>query len=373
MVKKLITGLFVLSTIITVGCQQEITPVDSLSNQNNLPQVSQVNDSDEMSSILAADTACKTVKPAKNSSFKPKNNFKAKADWYETLSPELQAYYAKAKGKTGEALLVALNEIISSNARAFDYKEAKGFMYSTVDNVNNGGKTGLFDAYSDIFVPGSGSNGNSYTESGDPNQDGFANDFINCEHTWPQSFFNKSLPMVSDLHHLQSTMSVPNNRRGHFPFGMVNKDVVYTTKGGSKLGATDLTSKKRKACDVQEILNKLGTQDGHKEASQILDNEFEAIFEPWDKQKGNTARCMLYFFTRYYPMGDKIHQGEYDEQKFWDSKVSTFINWSSSFDAPDEQEKIRNEFVFKKQGNRNPFIDVPEFANLIGEGVFKAK
>ena len=72
--------------------------------------------------------------------------------------------------------------------------EATIIRYRTI-KVN--GKSGLYDAYSYIFVPGSGGDGNSYAESGDENQDGHPKDFINCEHTWPQSFFDKKLIVSS--------------------------------------------------------------------------------------------------------------------------------------------------------------------------------
>lgn len=296
-----------------------------------------------------------------------KKGISAKNDWYERLTPELQQYYARAKGKTGEQLFMALHDITGENYKAFGYGEAKSFMYAAADNVKFNGKTGVFDAYSQVFVEGKGGNGNEYKEKADENKDGVGNDFINCEHTWPQSFFSKSLPMVSDLHHLQSTLSIPNNRRGHHPFGMVNpKDVAYTTIGGSKLGLIDKTNKARTLQEKKRILNL-----PYEQSSQIIDQEFDAVFEPGEKQKGNTARAMLYFYVRYYDKN--IRQGEFEDSKFWDSKVPTFLKWATQADLPDEQDKKRDDLIFQKQGNRNPFNDVPEFALLIGEEIFKRK
>lgn len=346
MIKQTVIALLSIAALSLTACSSQDITLDSIENGVSLDQ--QVNS-------LAT----------------KKNSFIVRTDWYENLSPDLQQYYADAKGKTGAELFDALNKIISEKNSINSYQDSKSFMYAVADNVNSGSKKGVFDAYSGIFAVGSGGNGNSYKENGDENKDGVSGDFINCEHTWPQSFFSKANPMVADIHHLQSTMSVPNNRRSHFPFGNVSGagEVVYTTSGGSKLALKDRTSKNRSKAEMIKIIN---MPDSNYEAkAAILDAEFEATFEPWDKQKGNTARAMMYFYTRYYKQN--IRQGEFSEKAFWDSKVPTFIQWSTQIDPVDAQEKTRNDIVFKKQGNRNPFVDVPDFAVLIGEQVFQSK
>jgi endonuclease I len=40
--------------------------------------------------------------------------------------------------------------------------------------------------------------------------------------------------------------------------------------------------------------------------------------------------------------------------------LSTLIDWHLS-DPPDAAEKARNEVIYSFQGNRNPFIDHPEW------------
>jgi endonuclease I len=288
-------------------------------------------------------------------------------DWFSGLRPELQAYYAPARGKLGPQLFDALHDIISKTKTVNEYGVSKSLMYSTVDNILFQSKKGVFDAYSYVFVPGTGGNGNSYKENGDANKDGAANDFINCEHTWPQSFFDKQLPMVSDLHHLFPTLSVPNNMRSHFPFGSVDgKTVIYSTNGGSKLGVIDKTGRNRSIAELQRIINL-----PYEQKSVIMDKELDSTFEPGDRQKGNTARALLYFYLRYYDQN--IRQGEFDKKNFWDTKVSTFVQWSESVDPVDQLEVNRDENVFKIQGNRNPFIDIPNLASLIGEDVLRNK
>lgn len=289
-----------------------------------------------------------------------------RTDWYETLSPDLQAYYAPAKGKLGADLFNSLHTIISKGQKVSDYKTAKGFMYSDVDNIVVNGQSGLYDSYSYIFAPGKGADGNLYTESGDQNNDGYQKDFINCEHTWPQSFFNKVTPMVSDIHHLFPTMSVPNAMRSNNPFGEATKDgrlVIYETNGGSKLGVID--SKNRSFDELKKLINLPYEQRPN------LEKELDSVFEPGDRQKGNTARAMMYFFLRYYD--ESVKGGAYDEKKFWDSKVPVFIKWSEQVDSVDELEVKRHQVAANKQGNRNPFIDIPNLGTLITEQVLETK
>jgi endonuclease I len=44
--------------------------------------------------------------------------------------------------------------------------------------------------------------------------------------------------------------------------------------------------------------------------------------------------------------------------------LSVLLEWNE-FDPVDDFERHRNEVLYSYQGNRNPFIDYPEFANLI--------
>ncbi len=289
------------------------------------------------------------LNPAQLQSFARSN---ARNDWFTQLPPALQSYYAEARGKTGAELLSALHTIISRNTTALGYGEARSYMYGLADNFSNGNQTGVVDVYSDLFIPGKTGNGNDYREQGDMNRDGTAGDFINCEHTWPQSFFNKQLPMVSDMHHLFPTLSKPNGMRGHHPFGMASEGrVSYSTISGSKLVIRSGRMSPSTAPDLEKGLTPFSDSD--------------AVFEPGNKQKGNTARAMLYFWVRYYDRN--IRGGDFDAQDFWARRVPMFKQWAEQVDPVDERERTRHDLIAKKQGNRNPFIDIPNLVSLIGE------
>lgn len=283
-------------------------------------------------------------------------------DWFAGLSPQLQQYYAPARGKTGRDLMLALHQIVAQGHWSPSYQESKSFLYSTADNNVFNNKPGLFDCYSWVHIPGTGGNGNIYVEQGDVNADRTPNDFINAEHTWPQSFFKEQMPMVADMHHIFPSLSKPNAMRSNYPIGMVEGTVVYTTNGGAKLSAFDKTGRHRPEEAVQWF-----NLPWEKQPHDIIKNDYKVTFEPPDRQKGNTARALLYFYLRYYDQN--IRQGAYNEIDFWDSKVPTYIQWAAQ-DAPDELELKRHQLVAERQRNRNPFVDIPNLAQLIGAEAF---
>jgi hypothetical protein len=89
------------------------------------------------------------------------------------------------------------------------------------------------------------------------------------------------------------------------------------------------------------------------------------VFEPIDDYKGDLARTYFYMTTRYYTedsnwgssgMSDKC------ELKPW--AIEMLLNWHD-LDPVSQKELDRNEAVYAIQGNRNPFIDDPDFADRI--------
>jgi endonuclease I len=91
-------------------------------------------------------------------------------------------------------------------------------------------------------------------------------------------------------------------------------------------------------------------------------------FEPQDAAKGEAARTLFYMAVRYegtdneidLEMADQV--GNYPTPKF--GKLSTLLQWNNDF-PPTDLERRRNERVSESQRNRNPFIDHPEYANMI--------
>ena len=230
--------------------------------------------------------------------------------------------FAKLYELSGGALFRKLHSLTKEGQIGHGYRSARVYLYNTVDSE----KKKVYTLYSGLYFRGSGTN---FKESGDQNGDGYANDVVNCESIWPQSKFNKALPMRSDLHHLYPTLSIPNSRRGSFPFGVV-ENAEYSTRLGSKYGGQE--------------------------------------YEPADEAKGNVARAMLYFYTRYYnrKIDRKTNMGS-----FFFSRLPLLIKWHRQ-DPPDARERRRNQKIFEFQKTRNPYIDHPEYVNRIGVEGFKS-
>jgi hypothetical protein len=228
------------------------------------------------------------------------------------------------QGLSGKALLDKVSALAGTGHRPHDYSAASDFMFSKADNIVLNGVRGVVDAYSGIFVPGTSKEGSDYPEPGDRNGDGFPdNKGMNVEHTWPQSLFDKALPMRSDLHHLMATFMHPNSVRGHMPFGVVTGTPDYENKAGAKRG--------------------------------------NGVFEPPDAVKGRVARGLLYYYARYK---DSRMFGR-KSQVFWNQQIPILLEWNRRF-PPDAFEASRNTLVESFQGNRNPFIDDYRLADQIG-------
>ncbi|MGV8830025.1 MAG: endonuclease [Breznakibacter sp.] len=107
-------------------------------------------------------------------------------------------------------------------------------------------------------------------------------------------------------------------------------------------------------------------------ATGCFKNSSRYTFEPRDEVKGDVARMIMYMAVRYegengepdLEMTETIYN-DTDKQPFMGVK-STLLKWHKQ-DPVSEFEQVRNNHVFTFQGNRNPFIDHPEFASLIWE------
>jgi hypothetical protein len=245
--------------------------------------------------------------------------FKALYDEEQTTT--LPAPYREISILKGQALFDALHQETGKNYRISRYRKAKRHLYDKVDHLRGM----VFTLYSAVFGR---RRGEKYFEVGDENRDGNSGDFVNCEHLWPQSKFSKKAPMVSDLHHLYPSLSIPNHVRSNFPFGLV-ESTEYKTFAGSKFGQ-----------------NK---------------------FEPHDEVKGNVARALLYFVLRYK---NRAILKNTDKDWFWNDSIAMYFSWHQQ-DPPDEWERTRNDRIERYQKNRNPFIDAPTLVELIGESPFR--
>jgi endonuclease I len=248
--------------------------------------------------------------------------------WSVFLKSQPPGYYSSAEGLTGIALQQALHDIID-NHTVVSYNDLWTHFQST--DKKSDGK--VWDMYSDI--PG-GTPLYSYTfiinQCGSDNgPEGYC---YNREHSFPKSWFNDGSPMYTDLFHIYPTDYWVNNKRGNYPFG-VTSSPTWTSTNGSKLGSS--------------------TYPGYT----------GIVFEPINEYKGDFARTYFYMAVRYYRedtgwTGSDMVTGS--QLKEW--ALNMLMEWDQA-DPVSQKEKDRNAAVYSIQGNRNPFIDVPAYTNLI--------
>lgn len=238
-------------------------------------------------------------------------------------------YYNSANGLTGTPLRTALHNIIDNHT-----VKSYSFLYTiyTTSDIKPNGK--VWDMYSD--VPGGtppytfnfGQTCGNYSNEGD---------CFNREHSWPQSWFNSSSPMVSDAFHVYPTDGKVNGIRSNYPYGEVTNPSI-TTLNGSKLGPC--------------------TFPGYS----------GTVFEPINEYKGDFARTYFYMCTRYYTEDSGWQTNDMiigANLKPW--ALELMKKWNQQ-DPVSAKEIARNNAVYAHQGNRNPFIDHPEYACMIWSG-----
>ena len=149
----------------------------------------------------------------------------------------------------------------------------------------------------------------------------------NREHVWPQSLGGDNTNGGgADLHHIRPSDAVVNSTRG-------NKKYGNTNGGTAKYGSNPAS----------------GYLGGYYDSS---------YFEPVDSVKGDVARICLYVYARW-----GSDWGADNVTKVFES-VDVLLAWCE-MDPVDTWEMGRNEVVEDIQGNRNVFIDYPEYAWLI--------
>src|SRR5690554_6465161 len=95
------------------------------------------------------------------------------------------------------------------------------------------------------------------------------------------------------------------------------------------------------------------------------------VWEPRDIVKGDVARMIFYMATRYegengeldLVMIDSIPRDNRTKAPVH-GELSVLLQWHNE-DPVDDWERNRNEVIYSYQGNRNPFIDRPEFVGKI--------
>lgn len=240
-------------------------------------------------------------------------------------------YYANALNKSGQSLLTALYNIITSHT--------------------NIGYDGLWDAYADTDTDDRGyyidmySTYDKYTYSNKCGSYSAIGDCINREHSVPKSWWGSGKqPQYSDIFNIVPTDGYVNNQRSNYPYGVC--------EGGTRLSNDGYVAKGRMG---------YSTRSGYS----------GRVFEPDDEYKGDFARAYFYMATCYNDVisnwtqsgGDAFFAGN-SYPVFTTYAIDLLLEWHR-LDPVSEKETTRNCYAHAWQGNRNPYIDHPELAEYI--------
>ena len=237
---------------------------------------------------------------------------------------------------TGDSLVRNLSALITSTHSEKSYS-ALWDAYKTTD-IKEGTTNKIWDMYSNCDYTVSTNQCGNYSGEGS---------CYNREHSIPKSWFNDASPMYSDIYHLYPTDGYVNSKRSNYPFGDVSEP-TYTSGNGSLLGS----------CSSKYYSGK-------------------TVFEPIDEYKGDFARTYFYMVTRYYSQlgswtggnGQDVFKSSFPY--LTDFALDTYYRWHLQ-DPVSQKEITRNNAAYQFQGNRNPFIDNPQWAAEIFKSSYLA-
>ena len=242
------------------------------------------------------------------------------------LSLRIFSQYYSNIDPTSSSFIPDLENLIRSNYVKITYDNYKTTIIPDYESKDNGdGTRSVFGVYT----------GHEYVYT-----EPFAWDTLSREHTWCYSWMpshgSTSTDEYSDQHHLFPVhQNKANVRRSNHPLGIV-QNVTY-----------------------QYLDGKLGTNAAG-----------ETVYEPRDEHKGDAARAILYMTVRYdgtngntwnFDWLNNVKLPDLDEAP---QSLEMLLQWHEQ-DPPDKWEIERNDYIYSKQKNRNPFVDHPEYVSYI--------
>ncbi len=261
-------------------------------------------------------------------------------------------YYSSVDSSTSQGLQTSLHNIINDHTKipytstATDTWDVLELADQDPNNANN-----VIDLYKN----------DSYTKEGG------GNTFYNREHSWPKSYGFPSDGSANypytDLHHLFIANSGYNSSRSNKPYADCLSCSEKVTVANDGRGGT--------------------VNDSNWTEGQFTTGSWQT----WQGRKGDVARALMYMSVRYEGGNHGItgamepdliltddrdliaasNQGANITTAYMGLK-STLIQWSKD-DPVDSYELRHNDTVYSFQGNRNPFVDHPEYISCVFESI----
>ncbi len=270
-------------------------------------------------------------------------------------STDASTYYQNITATSGKPLAGQLHDLITSTHRTYttyDDNGKNGYQKETDRYYENGSPVNgyIYEFYSGVKWP-DGWNANAGNTSGGYNR----------EHVWCQS---KSTGLWgttgggADMHHIRPSETRLNSTRGNDTFGEVSNR------------------------ESNKVYAKFGTNATYALGGYVSGG----TFEPLDNKKGDVARIVLYLYLHYnsysvsslfdgYASNNGSGSSSYFSSTLLpltnitannteEDALKMLLRWNLS-DPVDDIERRRNDKVASYQGNRNPFIDNSNYAELI--------
>ena len=249
-------------------------------------------------------------------------------------------YYSGITATGGTQLLGQLHDLITSSRTKYSsYSDCRDQATKTDPGLDGRGVLEFYTHESVTTYVGSSGGAGTW----------------NREHVWPQSLSNGLYGTSgggSDLHHIRPSEKSLNETRGNARYGVVSNGApIYQ-------GATN-----------NSVIGGYSTG---------------SVFMPMDDVKGDVARIVMYMYTHYNTYSNSVFggyaktNGSKGESNYFgtltfskviaagseSASIKLLLEWNKS-DPVDDIERTRNSVAYSFQGNKNPFIDHPEYADAI--------
>jgi endonuclease I len=263
-------------------------------------------------------------------------------------------YYASVDASSPAALRASLHAVIDDHLR-LPYTASTTDTWDVLELAcqDPANSTRILDVYSNA----------SYQKSGGGNQN------YDREHTWPNSYGfpqdGTDNSAYTDCHMLWLCRIDYNSARGNMPYRACSascQEFPTTANNGQGGGS--------------------GTYIGNSNWASGAGST--GTWETWIGRRGDVARSILYADLRYEGGSHGGTGAAEPDLRVTDNAaliqttggnasvaymglLSTLLQWHQE-DPPDAFERNHNNVVFQHQGNRNPFIDHPEWALCLHSG-----
>lgn len=274
---------------------------------------------------------------------------------------EVSDYYAGVEGKKGDELLSFLYSVIKDH-NEYDYESNihrniykiidRNWELDAIDTVSPANLDNFDYVNDNGFIHKLYADYNNDINTADRfKNEGASRVSFDKEHIWAQSLgnFGRTGGAGSDFHSLWPS-DVRGNQQAHSNYN-------YAVPTSS----------------IKEITNDYGTLVGR---NGYISGSDQKVFEPLDEYKGDIARAMFYMPARYYEYVDELHpklelvNGSPAARKASTTvtgqagSLETLLQWHEQDPVSDYEIRRNNLIANNYQGNRNPFIDYPQWARI---------